>query len=45
MLVQDKDGTVLVTRIGRGWVTIPRDVWAAFVAAVKRGDYDQPAHR
>lgn len=34
------DGTILVTRIGSGWVTVPRDVWDAFTAAVKNGDYD-----
>lgn len=45
MHVKDGNGTVTVTQIGRGWVIIPRDVWAAFVAAVKRGDYDRPHDR
>ena len=41
MRVQDQGGTVTVTRIGRGWLTVPRHAWEAFAAAVKRGDYDQ----
>ena len=40
VLLQD-DGTVLVTRIGRGWLQVPRAAWAGFIAAVKRGDYDR----
>ena len=39
MHVQARDGTVLVTRIGRGWLAIPRAAWDAFTAAVKRGDW------
>jgi hypothetical protein len=38
---EDADGTVWVTRIGRGWVAVPRPVWDAFTARVKNGDYDQ----
>ena len=40
MHVRDDAGTVTITRTGRGWVIIPRPAWDAFVAAVKRGDYD-----
>ena len=38
---QDAEGTVWVTRIGRGWLAVPPAVWDAFTAAVKRGDYDR----
>ncbi len=41
-IIQDNDGAVLVTRIGRGWLQVPRDSWDAFTAAVRRGDYDTP---
>ncbi len=43
MYVKDEDGTVLITRIGHGWLRIPHAAWAAFTTAVKRGDYDPPA--
>lgn len=38
---QGKDGAVIATSIGRGWIIVPRDVWDAFAEAVKRGDYDR----
>jgi DNA-binding XRE family transcriptional regulator len=40
--VQGNDGTILVTRIGKGWLFVPAGAWSAFTAAVKRGDYDPP---
>lgn len=40
--VLDDGGTVLVTAIGRGWLRVPRSAWGAFVAAVKRGDFQGP---
>ena len=39
-VLRDADGTVYITRIGRGWVGVPAAAWDAFVAAVRRGDYD-----
>ena len=36
---QDPDGRVWVTRIGRGWITVPDTIWTAFTAKVRRGDY------
>lgn len=43
MHVHENDGIVLVTRIGRGWLRIPRSAWDAFTAAAKRGDFDPDA--
>jgi len=47
MHVQDSNGTVLITRVGRGWLYVPRAGWDAFTAAVKSGDYDaaESGHR
>ena len=42
-VLQQEDGTILVTAIGRGWLAVPRDAWDIFTAAVKRGEYDTPA--
>ena len=43
--ILDNDGTILVTKAGCGWITVPRAVWEAFTAAVKRGDYDTAGRR
>ena len=39
MHIQDDNGTVLITRIGCGWLRVPRTAWDAFTATVKRGDF------
>jgi hypothetical protein len=43
MRAQRSNGTILITRIGRGWLFVKPAVWAEFAAAVKRGEYDTPA--
>ena len=38
-VLQDGKSAVIVTSPGRGWLRVPASAWAAFVVAVKRGDF------